>query len=144
MRLEEENKEESDIQAIGTEEVKIEELEKDNSIHTYINSNDIVNKMLEYINQEDERIDNRKALISILDKEYIEKNNLTENNVIEFLSKYKNVNSYTTKEIYTKEIAYLQSINGEYLFIKGVIRKDEKEEYIYFFIKKDFEMMHIV
>lgn len=125
-----ENEKEQEI--IIAEQVKVEELEEENKIYNYLNVNEALNNMFNYISKED-----KNALLSLLDNQYKLNNNVTESNILDTFIKYKDINSYFTKEIYTKEIAQRQNINGRYLYTKGIIRKDAKEEYIYTLIKQD-------
>ena len=81
---------------------------------------------------------NATAIMSLLDTEYIQENNLINNNILNFFAEYESVNSYFTKEIYTQEINYMQDSLGEYEYIRGIIRKEGKEYYIYILLTNDF------
>ena len=119
------------------EEPALLELQIETNIHTYLFSQELINTFFEYIEAEEENIDYEDALLSILDIEYIEKNNLTKDNIMQFFLNYKGINSYSIKEIYSQEIGFRQSSNGEYVYTKGIVRKNGEENYIYILIKQD-------
>jgi len=114
------------------EQVKVEDIEIENKKLTYLNVNSIMDKVFSYVSE-----GNSKALVNLLDKDYLRKNNITEENILTILSNYNDISSYFTKEIYLKEIAQRQNINGKYLYAKGIIRKNSLEEDIYLLIKQD-------
>lgn len=125
------------------EEKLIFDIKKEEKVYSYIFANDILNKMFYYISEEEKNVNNSEALIYLLDNEYKQKNGITEENILKFLADYKDVQSYFTKEIYTKEvytekIAELQDFGGCYVYIKGIIRKNLAEEYIYILMKQDY------
>ena len=134
------NKKEEENEIIQeAEQVKIEDVEIEKRTYMYLYSNDVLNKVFDYISNTEKNAMNEEALINILDNEYKQKYNITEENVLKILSNYKNINSYFTKEIYRKDIAQRQNINGRYYYIKGVFRKDGKEENIYVLMKQDLK-----
>ena len=119
------------------ENIAVTEVEPETNKYIYITSNDIMNSLFNYISEKEDTFNNVEAILSLLDNEFIAENNITENNVMEKLANYKNVSSYSSKEIYTQEITHRQSIRGEYIYIKGILRKDGKEEDIYILLKRD-------
>ena len=119
------------------EEEVVTNIDPVNDIYTYLDVNKTVENLFEYILNINSEGNNAEAILSILDKEYINKNSLTEDNVQTFFGKYKNVKSYFTKEIYNQEIRHLQNIEGYCLYVKGIIRQNSIEEYIYIVIKED-------
>lgn len=140
IKLLENNKQQQadNLEIQAAEKVTIYDIEKEERIYKYLLSNEILDRIFDYISEEEKNVKNEEALINLLDKEYKEKNNITESNVLDFLKSYKNINSYSTKEIYKKEIAQRQNLNGSYFYIKGIIRKNSKEEYIYILMKEDY------
>lgn len=114
------------------------ELEAETDIYTYVFSESVIDKFFDNMSGKEEGIDYPEAIISVLKQEYIEKNKLTKENVLSHFEKYKNINSYSVKEIYSKKIEGAQDDIGEYIYTKGIIRKDSKEEYIYIYIEKDY------
>jgi len=140
IKLLESNKQQQadNLEIQAAEKVTIYDIEKEERIYKYLLSNEILDRIFDYISAEEKNVKNEEALINLLDKEYKEKNNITESNVLDFLKSYKNINSYFTKEIYKKEIAQRQNLNGSYFYIKGIIRKNSKEEYIYILMKEDY------
>ena len=131
-----EQKEQQESEMI--EKVKVGEIQIENATHKYLYCNDIIEDLFDYISEKQERVKNSEALISLLDEDYINEKNITQDNVLSILKDYKNITSYFTKEIYKQEILEKQGINGNYLYIKGIIRKDSKEQFIYMLIKEDF------
>ena len=130
----------SDVQVdqeSNLENIVVAEVEPETNKYIYITSNDIMNSLFNYISEKEDTFNNVEAILSLLDNEFIAENNITENNVMEKLANYKNVSSYSSKEIYTQEITHRQSIRGEYIYIKGILRKDGKEEDIYILLKRD-------
>lgn len=119
------------------EEITLAEIEPEKNVYIYIYSNDIMNKMFDYISEKEPNVNNTDAILSILDSEYIAQNNITKDNVIDILSDYKDINSYISKEIYRQEINYRQNLNGEYIYIYGIVRKNGIEEKIYVLLKRD-------
>lgn len=138
--LKQEEKEKNEIEAEikEAENISITDIELEQRIYMYVYSNNIITKLFEYISENETNVDNAEVLINLLDSEYMKINNITEDNVISFLQKYKGINSYFTKEIYIKELVQRQNVNGTYFYIKGIIRKDTMEENIYILMKQDF------
>ena len=123
----------------NAEKVNIQDVEEEKKIYTYLYANDVIDKVFEYISETKKNIKNAEALINLLDKDYINKYNITQENVFSVLADYKNIDSYFSKEIYKKEIAQRQNINGVYYYIKGIVRKDGQENELYTLIKQDFQ-----
>lgn len=119
------------------EDITISELEPEGNMYIYITSNEIINTFFNYISEKEPNADNSEAAISLLDKEFITQNNVTEENILKKFSNYKNINSYSAREIYCQEINHRQNINGEYLYIKGKLRTDGEENDIYILLKRD-------
>ena len=131
-----EKNEELEIQI--AEQVKLEDLEQENKLQTYLFVNDVLSNMFKYISETDKNIKNEEALINLLDTEYMQRNNITKTNVIDVLQNYKDIESVFSKEIYQKEISQRQNINGRYLYVKSIIRRAGNEEYIYTLMKQDY------
>ncbi len=119
------------------EERHFEESKEVQDINTYIYINEIMKNFFSYVSEEEDYLDNSEALMEVLDKEYINKNNITKDNVLQKLSNYKDITSFSSKEIYKKEVGYIHNIEGEYIYIKGIIRKDSTEEDIYILMKQN-------
>lgn len=136
----EEVKEQEIIKEIEiAEQIKVEDLKIEERTYMYLYTNDVLNKIFDYISEKEKNVNNEEALINLLDIEFKTKNDITIQNVLNKLSSYKNVHSYFTKEIYRKDIAQRQNINGRYFYIKGIVRKGGKEEYIYILMKQDLK-----
>ena len=103
----------------------------------YIKTNEILGEIFDYISEKEKKVNNSEALISILDQEYKVLNNITVENVTTVLQKFKNISSFFTKEIYTKEVLHRQNINGQYLYVKVSIRENQEEKDMYLLIKED-------
>ena len=85
------------------EKVKISEIEIENATYKYLYCNDIIEDLFDYISEKQKHVKNSEALINLLDEDYINKKNITEDNVLSILKEYKNITSYFTKEIYNKK-----------------------------------------
>ncbi len=112
-------------------------LEKEKFNGTYMFIDDIVNKFFMYISQKDENINNEEAVYAVLDEEYISENSITQDNVLDFFGKYKEYNSYSTKNMYNKEITEYEGTANIFYYLKGVVRINGNLEYIYTLIKVD-------
>ena len=141
LKINEINREESRIEQEieKIEEAKVEKLTKEDNINSYILFNEVINNMFNYISEKEKSVLNSKAVLSILDSKYIEENKLNEKNVLNFLSEYKNISSYATKEIYIRDINQRQNTNGRLLYLKGIYRKDGLEEWIYLLVRQDLQ-----
>lgn len=138
--LEKENEQQIiDSEFEEAEKIKVEDVAIEIGTYRYFYINDVLDKVFNYISQTEENVQNAKALINILDKDYIQKNNITEENVFNVLNTFSGISSYFSKEIYRREISHRQDINGCYYYIKGIIRKDAQEEYIYVLVKQDLK-----
>ncbi len=122
-----------DDSEVLSDEIISDLLERETAKYKYIYVNEIMDKFFGYIKDK-----NATAIMSLLDTEYIQENNLINNNILNFFAEYESVNSYFTKEIYTQEINYMQDSLGEYEYIRGIIRKEGKEYYIYILLTNDF------
>ena len=137
-KIKEQEKQEN-LEVENAEKIKIQEIEVEKKIYNYLYLNSVLDKVFEYVSGTQTNVKNAEALINLLDKEYINKYNITEENVFSVLNEYKNIDSYFSKEIYKKEIAQRQNITGIYYYIKGIDRKDSQENYIYTLIKQDLQ-----
>ena len=91
---------------------------EEKKVSTFIAVNNCVNKYLNYINES-----NTYGVYSLLIEDYIKKNNINENNVIDSVEKINFNNEYKTEKLYK----YDQQLNFETYFVFGkIINKDEK------------------
>lgn len=112
-------------------------LEKEDSMGTYMLIDEMVNNFFRYISQKDENINNAEAIYSVLDEEYISQNSITQDNVLNFFEKYREYNSYSTKNMYNKKITDFEAIAKTFYYIKGVLRMDGNLEDVYILLKED-------
>ncbi len=99
---------------------KPSELKVENIFYT------IDNELRIYMNQVNNSEKNK--VYNLLDKDYIEKNNITEENVLEKIPNYIDIDTYKTKKIYE-----LTGRNLATYFVKGIV----EEKNIYFVFKLD-------
>lgn len=133
------NKELTEAEFEVPEEPTLTALEPETNNYTYLFCDEIINKFFDNIKGEEVYVYYEEAILAVLDKEYINENQLTEENVLSFFDEYKNINSYGIKEIYSQDIGFRQNSNGKYIYTKGILRKNGEEEYIYILIKEDYE-----
>lgn len=113
------------------------ELEKETNRASVIKANELIKNFFAYIKEENNNIQNNIAAYSVLDKEYKEKNGITEENVIEKHSNYKNIVSYSTKNIYAEKYLEGEGYVTIFLYVEGKIRKETGTEKVYVLIKED-------
>ncbi len=109
------------------------EAEAETSNNVYLLSEEYIERFFEYVAQS-----NAEAAFALLDEDYIEENNLSESNVLQAFSNYSSIHSYSIREIYTQEVAYLQDYSCGYKYTKGILRRNSSEEYLYVLIKEDY------
>ncbi len=73
-------------------------LEPVKSAVSYFTVQNCINKYLGYVAQ-----NNAEAIYSVLDKGYIEKNNITTSNVLEIIKRYENSIAYSARQIYLEQ-----------------------------------------
>ena len=127
------------IDGIAEEKGAFLEREKTNGIYFFID--DICNNLFEYINHKNENIDNKQVLYSILAEEFIDDNNITEDNVLDVFSNFLDYSSYRTKEVYTAAANQggVEDARNVYIYAFGILRKDGNDYNVYFLIKEDFQ-----
>mgnify|MGYP004511573977 FL=1 len=104
------------------EDQNYNQIERDNSISTYY-------QLYDYLKQYFNNIKEKKSadLYYIADNTYLEKNKLTENNIITFLSKYNNVEKIEINDVYVKKESNLKEV----YFIKISVNSSEILYFIY-------------
>ena len=113
-------------------------LEKETMPVSFIQANNLVSDFFAYIAERNENMDNKEAAYNILDKKYADKNNITLDNILNTFSKYKNYSSYSTKEMYTKEINQREGYSNIYVYMKGIIRIGGSTNEIYILMRQDY------
>ena len=100
-------------------------LEKDNSYSIYYQMNQNIKEYFE-------KIDNNKnlELYYTIDEEYREKNNITQDNILNNLKKYKNINNFQIYEVYKK----VETSAKVVCFVKCML---QSSEYVYFIYATD-------
>lgn len=85
-------------------------------------------------------MDNKDNLLNVIDDEYIENNNLTKNNIYQFIPKLDGIYSFKSKKI------YYQKFNDDFIkyYVYGYLIQEEMDEIInkvdyYVIIKMDIK-----
>ena len=112
-------------------------LEKEESIGTYMLIDEMIENFFLHISQNNENINNAEAAYFVLDEEYINENSITKDNVLTFFEKYRDYNSYSTKNMYNKKITESEGMANVFYYIKGVLRMNGQLEYVYILLKED-------
>ena len=112
-------------------------LEKEESIGTYMLIDEMIDNFFLHISQNNENINNAEAAYFVLDEEYINENSITKDNVLTFFEKYRDYNSYSTKNMYNKKITESEGMANVFYYIKGVLRMNGQLEYVYILLKED-------
>lgn len=122
------NKEDKNVNEISFS-VKYEIVKNYNDFYTV---NSCVYRYLTYLQS------NPNALLKVLDDNYIKANNINENNIYNYLTKYEGNLSFSSKKMYEEKI----SSNIYKYYVYGYVEKDimdsfpEKQE-AYFIVKLD-------
>lgn len=123
-----------------SEEIQTEENnDKEKLENDYVVAKDIMNNYFNTLSQSIEGVNNSVVILSVLDKEYITQNNLTEENVIEKFGQYKEINSYGIRDMFKQKIEKDEQIIGYYIYIKGIIRQNGNTQTVYSLIQEDFQ-----
>ena len=107
-------------QGMSTNGLKPEELKIET---TFFTVDGCVNKYFQYISES-----NNKAIYSLLDANYIKDNNIKEENALESIPKYTNIDKYKTKLVYV-----ITGVNYSIYYVKGSLVEEE----VYFVVNMD-------
>lgn len=112
-------KENTNLQISNTvSETENEELKEVKSATEYFTVQSCVNKYLTYIEEKD-----ISSILKILDVEYINNNNITENNVLNNIGNISEVAIFEAKKMYVEKI---DQNNNKY-YITGILKKDSMD-----------------
>ena len=95
-------------------------------------SNTVLYNQLNYVFVSGE---NEQPGVQIFSKAQIK---MTSREMEEYFQEYKGCSSYITREVYKEAITKSEGLANEYLYTRGIIRKEGKVKEIYTYIIKDF------
>ena len=120
---------------------------KEENINNFFNKENQISQFIDYFQNELQAEETNKMVYSILFDNYIVQNNITENNVLEYFSDYKNISNWGANEIYYKMISKENTadVSHRISILSGIETKDVQGEIqynmSYFMIIEDNETM---
>lgn len=133
------NKKEKNYNNINNIEVKEEKkLEEVKSATAFFTVQSCANKYITYVSQ-----DESEEVYKILDKEYINNNRITQNNVLDILNKDKKINGVVTLEVDKMYVEEIDENHNKY-YIRGILKEEDVEISNIKVIDNDLEMAIIL
>lgn len=128
---------EAKVREENVKPIELVPVQQEENMADYLLVDELIDNFFSYVSEKYENINNGEAAYGLLDKEYIKDNKITKENVLKVFEKYNNLDSYTSKEMYTEKRNENEDYVNQYFYVKGTVRNNGNKEEVYILLKKD-------